>query len=78
MGFDRSGRGGVVDLRATKGGGRRALQEIVALDDSALLAWLRRLASSCLPGDFLVNVGQAKFGRLFGDLCAGLAVDAVA
>ena len=48
------------------------------LDDFALVAWLRRLTGSRRPGDFLVNAGQAKFMRLFGDLCAGLAVDAVA
>ena len=72
FGFDVTRGTGILNLHITKGGARRAQQEVVTIDDPILVRWLASLLSGMLPGDPLINLSQQRFRTLFADLCRTL------
>ena len=61
-------------MHVTKGGARRAQQEMVTIDDAILARWLQSIVQDLLPGDPLINMSHVKFRSLFADLCHTLAL----
>ena len=70
--FDVAGGTAILNLHVTKGGARRAQQEVVTIDDAILVRWLATILDGMLPGDPLIDLSQQKFRALFADLCRTL------